>query len=214
MDPLETKKNNQVMRSSSKARLWLFLTIAVIEIALILFVIVNRTSFSNLIGLNNRLDFDQLVVTNGFHNIALQNGQSWKISYEQNREVTYTGIVRHTSPIRMKAFVILTRDILVTSGDFANPEFVETSVVDHHFSWRSLSGATPGGQINLFHTVPMNDDVIQMLESVKNGETITIKGWEIEQIEGWDESGKYIGYWTDTGCNTFLVTDVQIKKAK
>jgi hypothetical protein len=43
---------------------------------------------------------------------------------------------------------ILTHDILVTSGDYAEPDVVSTSVFCHLFTWRSSSTVHPSGRIN------------------------------------------------------------------
>jgi hypothetical protein len=60
----------------------------------------------------------------------------------------FSGIVRHVSPFRMGRLRILTHDILVTSGDYADPDVVSTSVFSHLFTWRSSSTAHPSGRIN------------------------------------------------------------------
>lgn len=108
-------------------------------------------------------------------------------------------------------YPIISFDILVTSGDFASPTLVSTDVTDHHFTWVNLGKTSPQGTINLLHTVPMNQAVEDKLAAIKNGDTVIIQGWDILKIDGYDKEGNYIGYWTDEGCNTTLVTNVTIQ---
>ena len=76
------------------------------------------------------------------------------LSYEADHERNFGRIVRHTSVINEPAFAILSHDILVTSEEFADPDLVNTSVMDHHFTWSAPTLSNPKGSINLLHTVP------------------------------------------------------------
>ncbi|MHC1741207.1 MAG: hypothetical protein AB9897_08875 [Anaerolineaceae bacterium] len=155
-------------------------------------------------------DFDQMVVTNGFHQISIPSGARWELSYEQNHDRVFEGVIRHISMDHETYFPIISFDILVTSGDFASPDLVSTDVSNHHFTWRSSSSTPLQGTINLLHTVPMDQATQEMLLALKKGDTVQISGWDILQIKGYDKQGKYIGYWQDSGCNTTLVTDVVV----
>jgi hypothetical protein len=157
-------------------------------------------------------NYAEITVSDGFHHIQMKNGQSWDISYEANHDRNFTGLVRHASTINEPAFAILSHDILVTSQDYANPSLVDTSVSNHHFTWISKTNSDPVGTINLLHTLPMNDDIKKQLDAIKVGDSVIITGWDIYQIQGYDSTGKYIGYWEDSGCNTLLVTAVQVVK--
>jgi hypothetical protein len=169
-----------------------------------------QNEISTFLGLNQESTFDDMIVTDGFHIISLPNGTRWDISYEAKTDIVFPGLVRHSTPIKESGFEILSRDILITNGDFSNPDFVATSVVDHHFTWSSLKAETPKGTLNLLHTVPMNQEINQLLNSIKVGDTVAIRGWEILRINGWDKNGTPIGFWQDAGCNTILVTEVKI----
>lgn len=155
-------------------------------------------------------DFNQMVVSDGFHSISLPSGQHFDLSYEQNHDRYFDGLVRHTSMNHEKDFPIISFDILVTTGDYADDTKVSTSVSDHHFTWRADSGITPEGTINLLHTVPMNQALEEQLLSIKSGDHVIIKGWEILKIDAYSRTGDYIGYWQDAGCNTTLITEVYI----
>jgi len=157
-------------------------------------------------------NFDQVIIKDNYHDVSLENGQSWDISYETGRVHSFSGLVRHISPIHEQAFAILTFDILVTNGDFANPDLVQTSVTNHHFTWSAPTLVTPHGEIHLLHTVPANEAINQRLMSIHNGDEVTISGYEIYRIEGYDSADNYIGFWQDSGCNTTLVTEVKINE--
>ena len=156
--------------------------------------------------------FDQLIVSDGFHKIQTAEGQSWHLSYEAARERKFVGMVRHTSVINEANFGILTHDILVTSGDFADPSLVDTSVSNHHFTWMPKNDTMLEGSINLLHTVPMNEEILRELDAIQDGDEVVITGWDILSIVGYDREGVYVGTWQDAGCNTTLVIDVDNRK--
>ncbi len=134
----------------------------------------------------------------------------WRIDYESSRETMFVGKVRHVSPIRLGQFPFLTHDILVTSGDFADPEKVDTGVTNHHFFWRSSATAYPVGKINLLHTAPTNAAIYEELLAIRSGDYVTITGQEILKVDYYDSQGQYRGKWQDAGCNTLRVTAVEI----
>jgi hypothetical protein len=138
--------------------------------------------------------------------------QTWSIAYESYTPSQYNGLVRHISPIRLDQIPLLTHDVLVTSGDFADSKKVSTSVVDHHFSWASQSSTYPQGSINLIHAVPKSEAIYRQLLDVRTGEWVKITGLEIARIDSLDKDGKSIMWWQDNGCNTLLVTSVEIVK--
>ena len=135
-------------------------------------------------------------------------GNRWTISYENIPASTFTGKVRHISPDEEAMAPMLSYDILVTSGDYAQPERVHTVVVNHMFTWRPTENIQPAGRINLLHTVAKNREIFEKLREIQNGNSVTIKGIEILKIDAYDPSGVYQGYWMDQGCNTLLVTEV------
>lgn len=187
-------------------------TIVILVTIILIVLLIAFQSEIRLVLTNNALnDFDTMIVSDGFHHISLADGRSWQLEYEKDPDQSFSGVVRHASPIHSGKFAILTHDILVTSGDFEDPSLVTTKVNNHHFSWKSITETHPAGSINLLHTLPMNQRIYQLLQQVENGEKVTIKGYEIYRIDGWDASGRYIGYWKDTGCNSILVTEVILK---
>ncbi|HMD87754.1 MAG TPA: hypothetical protein VKF38_01200 [Anaerolineaceae bacterium] len=155
-------------------------------------------------------DYQQLSIDSGFYNIKDSNQDSWKIEYDYTGDSTFSGLVRHVSPIRLSQFPMLSHDILVTTEDFSNPSIVTTDVSDHHFSWINLDNATPKGTINLLHTVPLNMTIYQQLLKIQNGTKVKIIGREILRINAYDPNGNRFAWWEDNGCNSILVKSVTI----
>ena len=211
MDNLQDQ--NQPLQSPQPQKieglLWMILFILLIAVSAIL-LYRNWLPITKALGFDAPLNFDQVMSSKGLHDITLENGRAYDISYETSSKREFIGLVRHTSAIREPSFAILTFDILVTGGDFADPEKVTTSVSNHHFSWMPTSNTEPSGTINLLHTVPINEEINQTLKSIQNGDSVIITGYDIYQIQGYDAEGGYIGFWQDTGCNTTLVTKIEI----
>ena len=164
-----------------------------------------NTSFLDLVG----LDFDTLSISDSYDRIATDD-LYWRITFESKRTSTLSGIVRHVSPFRAGRLRILTHDVLVTSGDYADPNVVSASVLNHHFRWRSSGTAHPSGRINLLHTVPANEEIYHQLLNIRSWDEVVITGREILVIRAYDQNGDYLGDWRDTGCNTLLVKSVSI----
>jgi hypothetical protein len=142
-----------------------------------------------------------------------QRNQTWKISYETTQVSTFSGVVRHTSRINENQFPMLTHDILVTFGDYADSSLVRTSVSNHRFLWSSTTETYPAGRINLIHAMPMNEAMMSALYDIKYGDQVIIKGYEIYDIH-YFRNDRYAGKWKDAGCNTLLVSEVMIINAE
>ncbi len=164
-----------------------------------------NTDFFGLAG----PDFDSLAITNSYQQFQAA-GISWKITYEKPADSQFSGLVRGVFPIREGTFRILTHDVLVTSGQYADPAIVSTSVLNHHFTWRSTSTAHPTGTINLLHTVPASQDIYRQLLEIRSDDEVTIGGREILTIQAYGRDGTYLAEWHDTGCNSLLVKSVSI----
>jgi hypothetical protein len=181
----------------------------IIVIALIVAVIVILTNPKIQLSVPLK-DFDQMVVSDSYRKIDLADGQHFDLSYEAHHDRNFEGLVRYTSMDHEPNFPIISFDILVTSGDFSDPALVAASASNHHFTWSARTNNQPQGTINLLHTVPMNQQIEDKLQQIRTGDTVTIEGWDILKIDGYDAKGNYIGYWQDAGCNTTLVTNVTI----
>ncbi|NQS91622.1 MAG: hypothetical protein HQ574_04370 [Chloroflexi bacterium] len=166
-----------------------------------------NTSLFGLVG----NDFDELVISNSYEQIRADD-MYWEVQFEGLGETKYIGIVRHASPIRMNEFRILTHDVLVTTADFANPDIVDTSVLDHKFFWNTTNSINPTGSINLIHAVPANKSVYQELLKIQSWDTVKITGREIYTVKAFLTDETFIGTWVDTGCNTLLIESVTVLK--
>ncbi len=152
-------------------------------------------------------DFDHLTISSSFQDISSPDGV-WKMTYEKPVDSHFAGLVRYISVDRVDMFSILSHDVLLTTGDYANSSLVSTFVDNHHFSWRSTSTVSPNGTINLLHIVPVSKDIYQKLIKIKNGDRVAMGGHEIFKIDYYDKSGAFKGYWSDTGCNSIVVSSV------
>ena len=164
-----------------------------------------NTSFFGLVD----ADFDNLVISNSYESIASEDWY-WEVQYEGIGESIYIGTVRHVAPIRVKEFSILTHDILVTTGDFSNPDIVETNVVDHKFIWKSTGPGSPTGSINLIHAIPANEAIYDEMLKIGFQEDVRITGREVYAIKAYQSDETFLGAWIDAGCNTLLVESVTI----
>lgn len=172
------------------------------------FLLINHDKIEKVFLPKWFFDFSSMQVSDGFHKISIPSGNHWDVAYEDDHEVIFQGIVLHNSPIRENGFDILTQDILVTTGDFSKPELVFTKVSNHHFIYRLLTDEKVNGSINLLHTLPINEEINQLLQQIKSGDEVVIKGWEILNLKSWNSRDDFIATWEDAGCNTTLVTQV------
>jgi hypothetical protein len=166
--------------------------------------------FTNLVPLGGPA-MDKWQVSPDFTTIS--DGQyRWTISYEASADSQYRGRVRHATPDRMGLYPLISHDVLVTSGDYADPALVQTSVdiLLHRFTWRFPAGQTPNGRINLLHTVPYSPEIYRLLLKIRNGDQVVITGREVARIQTYDLQANHdLGYWQDDGCNTLVVTGVE-----
>jgi hypothetical protein len=136
----------------------------------------------------------------------------WSLSYHTGDETQFKGFVRHATQDRMAVYPLITHDILVTTGDYANVNLVSTQVdvLLHHFFWQSrTANRRPTGTINLLHTVPINQSVYQQLLKIRSGDQVVVRGREIDKISAFDLKAKRdAGFWQDDGCDSILVTGV------
>jgi hypothetical protein len=157
--------------------------------------------------------FGDLDISKNFDQIKSRSDQrEWKIAYESSADATFTGIVRHVSHWREYDIPFATHDVLVTSGDFADPDRVHTDVAGHRFSYSWPSGPAPQGKINLLHIVPFSEDIYRQLLGLRDRDAVTIYGREILKIDMLAADGAFLGYWQDEGCNTILVKTVVVER--
>lgn len=153
---------------------------------------------------------DQLVFSPAYETVHDADGRLWKIQFEYDGVSTFSGVVRHVSHWRDEDIPFATHDILVTSGEFASQDRVHVSVLFHTFTYRYAHNPRPSGTINLLHIVPASEDIYRELLKVREWNAVSISGREILRIERYDPRGNFLGAWQDQGCNSILVSSVEI----
>jgi len=160
-------------------------------------------------NISGKPPFDELAYSPDFNQITSLNGHTWDVTFELPVDSTFTGVVRHISLWYDSSAPFMSHDILVTTGDFTSQDFVDVSVMGHKFFYH-WDDARPTGTINLLHIFPATTEIFDQLKQIKKWDNVSISGREILKIDKYDADGKYLGYMTDAGCNTILVTSVTI----
>ena len=184
-----------------------FIVVFAIIVSVAFFYFRVNTSFFGLTG----TDFDQLVISNSYELISAED-MYWEVQFEGIGKSKYIGTVRHAAPIRINEFRILTHNILVTTADFANPDIVNTSVIDNKFFWKSPGTDSPSGSINLIHALPSTKAIYQEMLKIQPWDIVKLTGREIYTVKAYQTDEVFLGTWLDTGCNTLLVESVTILK--
>jgi hypothetical protein len=153
--------------------------------------------------------YDRMQIDRTWEHIRLDE-QTWSLEYEDSSPRSFQGVVRYIGPIRQAGIPFLTHDVLVTSGDFANPALVRTSVFNHTFSWYSRKLQNPQGAINLVHAVPQKKEIYQQLLALTTDQRVRITGFEVLRINAFNAKGSRYVWWQDAGCNTLLITRIEL----
>ncbi len=153
-------------------------------------------------------DFDQFTLSKNLKQVENSRGARWQIAYEGEQSSTFEGKIRHISVNYEPSFPFLTHDILVTSGDFADPQRVDTLVSNHHFSWSAAE--QPDGKINLLHVVVLDAGLYDQLMQLHTDDWVRIRGREILTIE-LHQKDRLTMSWSDSGCNTLLIEAIQLQ---
>lgn len=206
--PPEKEKSGKKKTSSIIVMASVFQVI-IILLALTLLVMGSYSVLGSTFSGRTSFFSKEITISETFDQIN-SNNLVWRIVFENKGESTFTGMVRHTSKNHINQLPILTHDILVTAGDFADPDLVSTNVSNHHFRWFTSLTTQPKGTINLLHTVPASPEILQQLESIQNNDLVQIKGKEILVIKVYDNEGNLQAEWRDNGCNTLLVNSVTV----
>lgn len=155
--------------------------------------------------------WSEISFSTDYRTVFNPEGRQWTIAYEYDRDSIFNGVVRHVSHWREEDIPFATHDILVTTGEFSSQERVRVSVLLHTFTYRYFEGPHPSGRINLLHIVPATPEIYDQLLKVREWNQVSIRGREILRIDRYDPQGTFLGYWKDAGCNSILVTAVEIQ---
>jgi hypothetical protein len=134
------------------------------------------------------------------------SGSGFQVKLEGTKLSLYEGLVRATAFYADHAPLVA--DILVCNGDYENPK-IQVSLSDHQYTWSHQNAADKPekGYIVNVHALPSSQELAgRIAASVAKGVRIRVWGFEVDRIEY--ASG---GYWTDTGCNTLLITHLCVE---
>jgi hypothetical protein len=150
-----------------------------------------------------------LTVENNYRYVRAADGRSWWIVFQYPWDSSFSGLVRDVAPWEDAWVPFMTHDILITSGEFTDPEHVVTLVKDHIFFFMYW-GQRPDGDAYPLHVYPATREILDALQQIKSGDVVRVTGREIWVIRFYNAEGDPIGQMTDNGCNTILVTKVEI----
>lgn len=127
-------------------------------------------------------------------------GDDYTIELEHENLSNYEGLVRARE--LYKNIPPLIGDIVVCNGDFENPN-IEVGLSNHHFSYSydDPSDAPEEGYIVNVHAIPATLEVDATLRDMVKGTRVRIWGFEVAKVDFDDNS-----WWSDSGCNTLVVT--------
>ncbi len=61
------------------------------------------------------------------------------------------------------------------------------------------------------HILPASDEVFNELTKIGKWDEVRVVGREILRIDAYQPDGTFMGYMTDAGCNTILVTSAHVQ---
>lgn len=89
----------------------------------------------------------------------------------------HAGDVRYTGRAYWKYAPFFTHDIILTTGEFSDPEIVEIAPVkDGNTRWRA--NKRPEGSFLVLHLIPANPEVLAGLDAIREGEPVKLLGQE------------------------------------
>jgi hypothetical protein len=216
---LSNKPENSDPSKPSRLRDLIFIPIGCLIRSPLLILIIVAAAFLlfRIIYTNNNWDFLGLAapdyfnweISPGFSEVTSPARKTWKLTYETESITTFSGQVRHITPIREYTFPLLTHDVLITRGDYADPDIVNIFVSNHRFSWQAKGVDSLTGSINLLHTIPQDEETYQVLLNIRKGDWVKVTGREILSLDYFNYRGYKMATWEDAGCNSILVTKVK-----
>lgn len=125
----------------------------------------------------------------------------YTIVLETPNRVLYDGVVRAVD-LLSGSEKPLVADIVVVAGDWLNPK-IKVDYSHHYYSWsyEKPEDKPETGYIVGIHAVPTTPALQDKVVALKNWTAVRIWGYEIDRINFNDGH-----WWTDAGCNTFLIT--------
>lgn len=123
----------------------------------------------------------------------------------------YAGTVRGRSRAYAAYAPFVTTDLLITTGDYSDPEIVKVSWSNGHGRW--VSKSPPQGSCTAIHILPRTPEVQAALDTVEEWSEVTITGYRETdgKIEGEDGSFRRVN---NTNHHFVVATKVTFGVAK
>ena len=104
-------------------------------------------------------------------------------------QTAYSGDIRHIGRAYYDRMPIFTHDVILTTGEFSDPELVRIDPVKNgQTRWRARE--KPRGTLTMLHPITENSEILAQLESIHLWDQVDFGGREEEDnfIEGSDSS--------------------------
>lgn len=116
------------------------------------------------------------------------NGQTYYTDWGDSE--TATGYLRRIDRHYSKNMPIITYDLVVTTGDFSNPDIVElTHQGGGNYYWRAKT--KPSGTLVIYHTIPSGALPQSELDGLEEGDTVTIQAKVSQNSEIKSDTGAF-----------------------
>jgi len=135
-------------------------------------------------------------------------GEKYRSDWGTNSE-EIVGYLRRKDRHYDENMPIVTYDIIITTGEFSNPEIVKiTNKGGGSYYWRSKR-RQPDGTLIVYHTVPATPIVQNKLDEIDEGESVTLVGKISENSEIKSDSDYFVRLGHDN--HKFILVEDVIK---
>ena len=92
-----------------------------------------------------------------------------------SEEKIYSGYVRYAGRAKNKYVPFMTNEVILTTGDFADPSLVTIGRVRNHSTFWGAK-KQPKGTLYFVHCIPLNVSLLSELEKIEEGQWIKLIG--------------------------------------
>lgn len=125
-----------------------------------------------------------------------------------DEETSYSGDVRHIGKAFYNRMPIFTHDVILTTGEFSDPERVKIDPVKKgQTRWRARK--KPQGTLTMLHIIPENVEVLAQLEDITLWDKVELIGREEEDHFIQRSDGRQLKVNQAHGHVLFLLMDVK-----
>lgn len=122
-------------------------------------------------------------------------------------ETSFTGLVRDVEQAYYEGVPAISHNVLVTSGDFSDPEIVDFSRFRNGaLSWRAQ--VQPEGSVHVLHLIADDPATFEQLQDLDIGDQVTISGREERDGKIENSNGGWQGFGRTHGHVLLLASDV------